>query len=259
MAAAVADNVVAMSDSITTTGIQQIEIAIPEIRRIFVATFATIVIVFLWILQKELRKRYGETPEANLADRVGGMLALPASTDSPPEIADPAPELRPTVVDYTADRALPPMPWLSRRALDAMGPPDRQQSALTLVGRQNGVKFNARWHGVNGEYLWIVESISQKKGSKYYTVKLKIRGTDPDRTYYPDSKEILSCDCAGFREIEKEVQQDGNLLALLCGRFDCRRSARSLSRRNGPFRCAAATVRGGHRGPERGNKSTGME
>ena len=59
VAAAVAENVVVMSDSITSTGIQQIEIAMPEISRIFVATFAAIVIVFSWIISKELRKRYG--------------------------------------------------------------------------------------------------------------------------------------------------------------------------------------------------------
>ena len=46
VAAAVAEHVVAMSDSITTTGIEQIEIAMPEIRCIFVATFAAIVLVF---------------------------------------------------------------------------------------------------------------------------------------------------------------------------------------------------------------------
>ena len=76
-----------MSDSITATGIQHIEIAMPEIRRIFVATFAAIVLVFLWILHKELRKRYGEIPQANLADTVGGMLALPASIYSPPKLS----------------------------------------------------------------------------------------------------------------------------------------------------------------------------
>ena len=46
-ASAVATDMVAMSDSITATGIEQIEIAIPEIRRIFVASFAAIVLVFL--------------------------------------------------------------------------------------------------------------------------------------------------------------------------------------------------------------------
>ena len=57
MASAVATDMVAMSDSITATGIEQIEIAMPEMGRIFVASFAAIVLVFLWILQKELRKR----------------------------------------------------------------------------------------------------------------------------------------------------------------------------------------------------------
>ena len=116
-----------MSDSITSTGIQQIEIAMPEIRRIFVATFAAIVIVFLWIISKELRKRYGETPEANLADRAGGLLALPgaADSDSVPEIVDPAPELRPTGGCYTTDGHLPQIPWLTKRILCTMGPPDK--------------------------------------------------------------------------------------------------------------------------------------
>ena len=167
---------VVMSDSITATGIERIEIAMPEIRRIFVASFAAIVLVFLWILQKELRKRYGEKPEANLADRVGGMLAFLVSTDSPPELADPAPELRPTVGFYTNDRLLPQMPWLTRRALDIMGPADCQQSALQLLGRKDGVKFQAHQHGSNGEYIWSCESFSQKQG-KIYTVKLKARGS----------------------------------------------------------------------------------
>ena len=57
VAAAVAENVVVMSDSTTATGIEQFEIAIPEIRRIAVATFAAIVIIFLWIISKELRKK----------------------------------------------------------------------------------------------------------------------------------------------------------------------------------------------------------
>ena len=57
VASAVATDMVAMSDSITAKGIEEIEIAMPEIRRIFVASFAAIVLVFLWILQKELRKR----------------------------------------------------------------------------------------------------------------------------------------------------------------------------------------------------------
>ena len=177
-----------MSDSITATGIEQIEIAMPEIRRIFVASFAAIVLVFLWILQKELRKRYGETPEANLADRVGGMLALPVSTDSPPELADPAPELLLVAGIYTNDRLLPSMPWLIRRALDIMDPADRQQSALQLLGRRNGVKFQAHRHGPNGEYIWICESFSQKR-RKLYTVKLKARGSM--RMHVPGSKDVL--------------------------------------------------------------------
>ena len=94
------------------------------------------------------------------------MLALPASTDSPPEIADPAPDLRPAVGFYTTGRALPQMPWLSRRALDIMAPPNRQQSALVFLKRINGVKFLAHQHGPDGEYLWVCQSVSQKAGSK---------------------------------------------------------------------------------------------
>ena len=53
VAAAVADNVVVMSDSLTATGIEQIEIALPEIRKIFVATIAIITVVFFGFCLKD--------------------------------------------------------------------------------------------------------------------------------------------------------------------------------------------------------------
>ena len=156
VAAAVAENVVVMSDSITAMGIEQFEIAMPEIRRIAVATFAAIVIIFLWIISKELRKKYGKTPEANLADRLQALPA-PADSDDPPELADPAPALRPAnFVRGSAsgwfEEGLPPMPWMTKRVLDSMGPKERHMSSLALLRRRGGITFSQH-RGLDGEYI----------------------------------------------------------------------------------------------------------
>ena len=193
VAAAVADNVVVMSDSLTATGIEQIEIALPEIRKIFVATFAIITVVFLWILSKELRKRYGETPEANLADRLQAL----ADVDSPPEIADPAPRLRPATTALQIEDAMPTMPWLTKRCMDAMGTAKRHQSALALARLPKGVVLQPG-RGEDGEYIWVVQSVS---GSRHFDHTVKMIPEGATATTARNSKDFLSCSCAGYREI----------------------------------------------------------
>ena len=194
VAAAVAENVVVMSDSITTTGIQQIEIAMPQLRSIFVATVAITVVVFLWIISKELRKKYGETPEANLADRLQGL----ADVDSPPELADPAPRLRPAAGALPLEDTMPPMPWLTKRVMDGMGPRDRHMSALALQKRPRGVVLDhTRNRLMNGDFIWTVQSVSGTR--RTYTVRMVPEGATS--TAVVDSKEYLSCTCNGYREI----------------------------------------------------------
>ena len=92
-------------------------------------------------------------------------MALPGATDSDsvPEIADLAPELRPSGGFYTTDRHLPQMPWLTKRVLATMGPPDKYLSALALCKRPRGVQFMKFRHGPHGEYLWQVESVYKSR------------------------------------------------------------------------------------------------
>ena len=92
------------------------------------------------------------------------------------------------------------MPWMTKRVLDAMGPPERHVSSLTLLRRRGGVTF-LQTRGPDGEYIWNVQSLSCKKGHVLYKVRMFPEGTTA--VTMQDTKEVLICSCNGFREIVK--------------------------------------------------------
>ena len=138
----------------------------PDMRHIFVGSFACIVIIFLWLINRELRKKYGETPEGSLSDKIVGTLALPRSNDSFSQEEDPAPTLRPSV-PVNDHAMMPTAPWLTRAKLLAMGPTERLQSAHNLLERPGGIKYRKNQHGPKGEYLWACQSYSQEHSNTY--------------------------------------------------------------------------------------------
>ena len=92
------------------------------------------------------------------------------------------------------------MPWMTKRVLDAMGPPDRHVSSLALLRRWGGITF-LQTRSPNGEYIWHVQSLSGRRGHVMYVVKVFPQGATA--VSLQDTKEVLFCSCNGFREIVK--------------------------------------------------------